>query len=72
MIPRDAQTIGHQTPYPRIDLYGPKPCPAQVGPVIGIPIAEQDRIWALVRKTAEGTCAPVAQASPAPLSLLPS
>lgn len=64
MIPRDAESIGHQTPRPRIDL-NPPHVPAPAGPESTAAICarqyqeswariEAQRIWVLVKGAAEG------------------
>jgi hypothetical protein len=58
MIARNAEPIGHISPYPRIDLSPVKPANAKSRGLSAIeeskPTAEIERIWRLVVQAAEG------------------
>jgi hypothetical protein len=58
MIGRNAEPIGHISPYPRIDLSPVRPANAKSRDLSAIeeskPTAEIERIWRLVVQAAEG------------------
>ena len=71
MIPRNAQPTSHRTPRPRID-FTPQRRPAEPRSMADVyldALAEQsravkaERVWRLVRQTAEGTNCPTSSPS---------
>ena len=58
MIVRNAEPIGHISPYPRIDLSPVRPANVKAGGLSAKeeskPTAEVERIWRLVVQAAEG------------------